>query len=394
MSNCRLALGLAVLLGAASAQAAKPIAIEAPPAAESTVCSFHRSICVHGPQASLLRALDSLERGWDAGLILGVPLPMSYSAYIAPEPSRSAISGRDVLSHFDRARTFSVLDSHLAPGCALDFEAARELYAASALASTPSIDDASLRAEATALAELAVPCALVDASAFQSHPDRAVVDRHVGPGYADGASFVFSWLDASFSKQPGRLITSTWALAATHTTSDLDWSDEPDVMDVLRESLKDAMAPGSTIDNALVDLAIARGTSLSPTPHLDWDVAWPTAARTLASPEGLAETGTGFVRIDTKGRRPGARFRIDASWEEHARIAWTVVTLDARDHEVARYRALAAPKAIDAHFQVINLDDVSSILVVAMNLGNWTTPFDPDDDIWEPHGWLLTIAAE
>jgi hypothetical protein len=43
---------------------------------------------------------------------------------------------------------------------------------------------------------------------------------------------------------------------------------------------------------------------------------------------------------------------------------------------------------------VINLDGVDSLLIAATNVGDPFAPFDPDDETFEPHGWLLTLAAE
>ena len=137
-----------------------------------------------------------------------------------------------------------------------------------------------------------------------------------------------------------------------------------------------------------------RATAVTPAPKLDWDVAWPAVARTLASPEGIAPTGAAYVRVDAQGRKPGARFRIDATWEQLARLRWVVVKLDAAGHQLGRYLATTPPKATEAHLQVVNVDDASALLVVAANMGEWTAPFDPDNAVWEPHGWLLTIAAE
>jgi hypothetical protein len=409
VSNCliRLAFTPALLLAAAVAQA-KPIVVETAPAraaAMPAACSFRRPICVRG--ALDVGVLDALERAWEAGIVLGVPLPASYDAYVVDEASRSAIREREILPHRDRTRAFSIIDSRVAAGCSRDFEAARELFAASALSSTPAIDDGTLRAETTALAKLAVPCAAVDTAVFQAHPNRALVDRHVGAKYDEGSSLFFSWVDAAFGKEPGHFITATWAFAETKTPlpeTSADWAAEPDVFDVVRESLKDAIHSGSTLDDALVHFAIARAMSPSerirnaivfePAPLVDWDIAWPAAARTLSSPEGIAETGAAYVRVDTKGRKPNTRFRIDATWEEHAKLRWVVVKVDAQNHEIARYEAVAAPKATEAHLQVVDLDDASALVVVATNVGNWKTPYDPDEDVQEPHGWLLTLASE
>jgi hypothetical protein len=406
VSNCRLVRVLGTLslwLFATPAGAArelapeapgKPIVIEAPPDLPRSACSFRRAICVHGgDSAAALGVLDSLERAWETGLVLGVPLPRSYDAYIGTLPSRSATSDRDLLAHFDHARAFSIIDSRTS-GCTRDFESARELYAASALGATPAIDDGSLRATSTALAHLAVPCAPSDEHAFQAHPDRALVDPDVAPSYDAGASAFFTYVDDDLAKEPGGAITSTWALAPTKTPRDDHWNGEPDVFDVLRESAKDAKGPGTTFDDLLVAFAIHRALDLELPVALDWDVGWPAVARTLSATTPIAPTGSSYVRIDTAARKTGSRLRIDATWEEHARIRWTVVKLDAARHELARWEAKAQPKATEAHLQIVDLDGAAALLVVAANVGPWTGQFDPDDAPWEPHGWLLTIAQE
>jgi len=365
--------------------AGKAIVIEAPPALPKTGCSFHRAICVHGGDAASSKAtLEALERAWEAGVVLGVPLPRTFDAYLAPEPSRSAIADRDSLRHFDYATAFSILDARAA-GCARDFEAARELYAASALSVAPAIDDASLRGESTALASLAVPCASIDATSFQSRADRALADPEANP-----APF-FAWVDDAFGKEPGRAIAATWALAPTKTRGDEHWNAEPDVFDVMRESLKDARGAGFSFEDALAELSVAR-LDLGAPVRFDWDVAWPKSARSLASPLPVAPTGVTYVRIDGSGA--ASRLRVDATWEEHAKMRWTVVKLDASGHVIAQWEAKAQPKATEAHLQVVDTQGAAAFVVVAANVGNWTSPFDPDDGPWEPHGWLLTIGQE
>jgi len=370
------------------------VSVEIPPHLAERACSFQHTVCAHATEgATALAVLDSIERAWDAGRALGVPLPDSYDAYAFGEASRSAIFERDELSHFDRARAFSIVDARVPAGCARDFLVARELYAASALERNPAIDFGTLRGETTALAETAVPCAFVDETAFQSNPDRAIVDAHVAPSYDDGASLFFAFLDDSFATQPGHAITASWALAPTVSTVDT-WNDTPDVFSVLRESMKDAMFADSTFEDTLVAFAIARGTRAQPRARLDWDVAWPAVARTLAAPEGIAPTGSAFVRIDTTGRAPGKRLRVDAKWEELAKLRWTLVKLDANGNEIARVAVTVAPKATEGHGELVELDGASAVLVVATNVDAWSAPFDPDDEFWEPHGWLLTIAEE
>jgi hypothetical protein len=331
--------------------------------------------------------LDALERAWEAGVVLGVPLPSSFDAYVSSGASHSAISDRDSIRHYDYARAFSVLDARVPAGCSRDFDAARELYAASALSVAPAIDDGSLRAESAALAHLAVPCASVDVSAFQSRADLALADPDVN------AAPFFSWVDDGFGKEPGHALAATWALAPTKTIGDEHFSAEPDVFDVLRESLKGASGPGSTFEDAIAAFSVDRLSLTSPV-RFDWDITWPKSARALASPLPISPTGATYVRIDAASRRAGARLRVDASWEEHAKMRWSVVKLDAHGAALAQWEAKAAPKATEAHVQIVDTDGAASFVIVGANVGYWLTPFDPDESPWEPHGWLLTVAEE
>jgi hypothetical protein len=43
---------------------------------------------------------------------------------------------------------------------------------------------------------------------------------------------------------------------------------------------------------------------------------------------------------------------------------------------------------------VVDVDRVASVLLVGVNVGDPLYPFDPDDAVWEPHGWTLTLASE
>jgi hypothetical protein len=34
------------------------------------------------------------------------------------------------------------------------------------------------------------------------------------------------------------------------------------------------------------------------------------------------------------------------------------------------------------------------VLLVGVNAGDPAYAFDPDEAVWEPHGWLVTLASE
>jgi len=43
---------------------------------------------------------------------------------------------------------------------------------------------------------------------------------------------------------------------------------------------------------------------------------------------------------------------------------------------------------------VIDLDATADVLIAATNVGDPYAPMDPDDETFEPHAWLLTLAEE
>jgi len=397
------------LLFAARAEAAACPG-EAPPqlGGAEIACSFRHPACVHAPRqaaASALAALGAIDRAWDAATeVLELPAPLfdettgRYDVYLAPEASRTAIRDCDGLSRFDRASAFSVLDARLGPGRTLELEATRELFAAIALGAAPATDAGSLRGATSYLAALVLGTELDGVDVVQAHPDRAIVDAYPdapdGVRWAAGSSLWFGWLDEAFAMAPGRVIQALWALAPTHTPAGSVALDaEPDGFDVMRVSFKDLLGTGSTEGDVFEAFAIDRAL-MTPAPRLDWDVAWPDKPRSLASPQGIAPTGAAYVRVATQGKKAGARLRVDLQWEEHARMRWVVLKLDGAGHALGQLPIKAADKATEAHLQVVDLDTTDVVLVAGTNLGDWSVPFDPDDAVWEPHGWLLTIAAE
>jgi hypothetical protein len=376
-------------------------------------CSFRRAVCVNAPRAApgaeVLGVLAAAERAWDTAtgaLELPAPEPdpatRAYDVYLADRPAwpaETAFSERDPRSRVDRASAFTVLD-HRLRGCALERAVARETLRAILFRASPAIDEGSAIAQTTSLAELVVPCAGLDTSLFQSHPERPIADRwtdaprDVGARYDEGAALWYDLVDERFAVQPGGFVRALWALSPTTTPPDAFlWNDEPDTFDVLRETFKRGMGTGSTVDDLYREIAVARATAGAPV-RVDWSIDWPAKARRLSSLGGAAPTGGSYVAIRTAGAPKGARLRLEAEWEQHAKMRWAVVKLDADGHELAHVPVPAAERATEAQMTVVDLDGVATMLVVAANAGDAAYPFDPDDVVWEPHGWLLTVAGE
>jgi hypothetical protein len=400
-------VGACFSLAAANAQAdvEGPSPSDLRPAHAATftrVCSFRFPFCLWAAPGTergfVVAALESGERAWSTlADVLGAPAPEGalgdpWPVYLVDgvEGDSFAVSDmRDPLSRFDEAATFALVDRATPAGCRLDLALARAIAAGSLLRAVPGASPGTLRSQSEALADLAAACAAPaeDAYTFQSEPWRCVVDPTDG-AFDRGASIFFDWIDARFGNQPGSLITGTWALAAPRTGAPT-----PSLFDVLRESLRGAYGRGTDFDDVLADFAVERA-SLVPRPALSWSLPWPAHARRVAPAHPLDPTGASYVRIDREGAPAGAKLRLEAAWEDFARMRWSVLKRDASGRTLAEFKITSSPLATNASTTIENLDDVDHLLVVVENLGSTEHPFSPDQEKWEPHGWTLTVEGE
>jgi hypothetical protein len=376
-------------------------------------CSFRHAVCVHAPRttppADVLATLAAAERAWDtAEGALDLPPPDAdpgtgaYDIYLAARPAlpaRTVVSERDVRGTIDRASAFTVLDLRLR-GCSREHAVAQELLRAVLFRISPAMDPGSARAQSSAMADLVAPCTTADASVFQGHPERALVDTwpeapaDVGARFGDGAGLAYTWLDATFAAEPGGVIRALWALSPSKTPPGAHrWNNEPDTFEVLRASFKEAVSTGSTIDDLFRELSLARARRGDA--KADWTIDWPEKPRRLSSPQGgVAPTGASLVAIRRAGAPATAGLRIELEWETHAKMRWDIMKLDAAGHELGHLPVPTTDKATTAQMSLVELGAAATVLVIGTNCGDAAYPFDPDDEVWEPHGWLLTVANE
>lgn len=429
-------LGAPLLLGAAdpedapkprvdeNARPGDPLLYAAPPApSPKPACSFRLPICVHSTGSSGLAVLAAAERAW-ATLTGALDLPtpdldpatLTYPIHLVEGASlpETRLAARDVRSSFDRARAFTVFDAGVKPGCALDVAVARALARASLYRVAPATDEGTARAQTQALAELTTPCSLAygaDAKrAFQSEPHKTPADGS-SLAFAEGASLFWSRVEWAYARRPGALIGATWALAPTRTPiGAATWKNEPDVWDILRITFKNALSTGSTLADLMLDVSVARafmggaddGLHAPETRTLgeaggvplDWDIPWPTAPRRLAARHPPAPGGASYLRIKTEGVKSNERLRVEIVWEEHALFRWAFVKIDPHGREIGRVVIPTRERATEAQMTLVDLSGAASVLLVGTNTGDPAYTFDPDDATWEPHGWLVTIAAE
>ena len=416
---------------------------------ETKACSGRIPMCVHAsgttPGRTVLDVLASAERAWETlagALRLGSPDvdedDLAYHVYLvdgARERGATYVAGRDVRSRIDRARAFTVLDTSavLHGGCASEALVAREIARAVLYGVAPATAEGVARAQTTYLSQLIVPCATgfaVEAvQAFQSRPERAVCDTRVGEvgssaeeelpagprsvaaSFTEGASLFWSRIDWAYGRAPASIVMASWALSPTMTDVGAKrWHDEPDAFDVLRVSFKNALSTGSTLDDLLLDAAVARAFMGSAEDGLhqvetrtfgdaarvplDWDLPWPVRPKRIAPRTAVYPSGASYVVVRHAGATPGARLRVEIAWEEHALFRWALVKLDAAGRELGRVPIPTRERAVEAQMTLVDLDGVDRVLLVGMNAGDPSYRFDPDDEVWEPHGWLVTLAAE
>ena len=410
-------------------------------------CSFESAVCVWGEVGDAERILWVLHQAERVYRVLRGPLRMAlpdgslttgtFDLFVADAAAglegegEIVLDERDPRTPLDRANGYGRVSRALSQGCALDVAVTRLVVRGILLRTAPGTDEGSAQAEAQAVAELVDPCATLRASAaygsFQEHPERALVSRVLdGIGHrfeatfepptvesreatqAIGAALFYRWLDRGFSREPGAVLRGLFALRASKSPWDAPrFVNEPDAFDVLAKSFKDKLFEGSTFEDLIVDFSLSRArfgapaeggavAALGDVPRvrLDWDVPWPVSARRLAAAYPVEPTGASYIVVHTAGAPDSGRLRLEAAWEEHAKMRVAFLRLDAAGNEIARVRVHAAPTAHEAQMTVADLRGTDRVVVVTTNLGDPAFHFDPDDVVHEPHGYTLTIVAE
>ena len=399
------------LPASAAAEDGSPIAMDLPPDGARSwprACSLRHALCLRAapgtPPGVQLEVLAAADRAWDTlTSVLRAPAPEGplgdpWEVFLVDGVdggARVMPDERDPRSRFDRESSFAMIDPSTPPGCRLDFVLARAVAEGSLWRAVPATDIASFRAQSEALARLATPCAppTEDDAAFQAEPWRCLVDP-TSAAFDRGASVFVEWVDANFGSEPGAVLVGAWALAPTRTAPGAwRWPAVPTTFDVLRASLPHAFGRETTFDDLLAKFAVARA-SMDPRPALAWRLPWPTVARRVTPAEPIAPTGVSYVNVDHKNAPPGARLRLEAHWEDYARMRWVVLKRDALGRTLAELPVTSTDLGTAASLNVEGLDGVDHILIVTQNLGSTEHAFNPDQGEWEPHGWVLTVEAQ
>jgi hypothetical protein len=396
-------------------------------------CSFREPVCVEADVGVAgevtLGVLGVLERTW--ATLRGPlripppsPSPEGGARFVLHASNGGAATrvepwGRDPRSAIDRGVAWTQVDVQLG-GCALEHAVARAVVGAARIEHVPAMDPGSAEAQVDALARLLTPCAAPEPDAlahFQSNAEWAIPQSLPTRGareqqlFMHGASAFYDWLDETRGIAPGAVLRALWALSATSTSAGQpEWHNEPDTFDVLSATFADPNAPRLGYDALLLDFAVARAVpvaeNIRPWPSgkalarvapvsADWDLPWPAQPRAVLPRRVIEPTGVGLVRVRTQGRRDNARLRVELLWEEHARLRVALVRVGPNGAFLGRNDLpVAHRKDTQAQMTLVNLEGAESVFVVLMNAGDTAFTFDPDDEAWEGHGYMLTLASE
>jgi hypothetical protein len=397
-------------------------------------CSFRQPVCVHARRGLsadvVLGTLGALERA-SAFLVdtLGLPAPLAdgraggspaFDLYLV-SPASSELEGSWMATArddpepgpFDRASAFALLREDAPAGCVRQNLAARALGSASGWSVDAGEAPAFRESTAAYLAELVAPCGIITADLideFQAHPERALS----APGARPAVGMALAWyLDVVLGNGvPGIVPAALGFISGQRTPADsLRWHNEPDLYDAIR-SILNARTPPSSIGDLWIEFAIARlfmgarddGVHFPETAftgsagriRFDWSVPYASLPRRLSPERPIDPTGATYIWIDLKGAPTQARLMFRAEWEAPVPFRWALVRVGSDGKEVSRVLVTPQQKATSTEKNLDALDGLAGVAVVGVNIGDLALddPFDPDHAPYEPHSYVLTIAAE
>ncbi len=314
---------------------------------------------------------------------------------------------------WDSASAFAILDRQAqAQGCPARTRIARA-YATAIGWRIDAAEQPSVReARAAYLAELVAPCGQVSSELideFQSHPERALCDSRAPTDPATG--FMFPWfLDTVLGAGFGHVPIALSAIGPQRTPPDRwTWTDEPDLFDSLRATLR-TRPSAHTVGDLLLDFAVARlfwgdrddGTHPPAASfagsfgriRFDWTLPYASLPRRVMPAHPIEPTGATYIWVDLASAPKGARLGFRAEWEAPVVFRWALVRVAADGRELSRVLVTPQAKSTSAERNVEDLDGLSAIAVVGVNSGDISErePFDPDATPFEPHSCAITLA--
>lgn len=393
-----------------------------PPAADAALCSPRFALCVKATgqvAARLPAALTALESAYRE-LTWVVRLPHMNAAFGSTPAQGFSIYLQDdwtqpptafverALALSDRATSYCVMNSKQA-----DVEAMTQCLAQAAAnwmdaAETPATKLA-YAAHVSFQTGHAGAHELAAVDDVQANPQAGLLTREASPLAAAG-SMLLSALDAKWRHpRPAWIASALFTLSRNPTPSaGLFWNDEPDLFDVVRNSLGQGTQPTADwLGNFALQRALygcdparsqwpeLRAAGAFARVRFDWRIAFSSLPRRVTITRPLQPLGTTYLWLDVDAPAADRTLGFQAQWERPVAFKWMLLGLDARGDEVTRLDVPFVENANSAERTWVNLGAVASIVIAGTNLGaiDAAHPFDPDQGPWEPHGLTVYLAA-
>ncbi|HEY5960375.1 MAG TPA: hypothetical protein VIV60_27665 [Polyangiaceae bacterium] len=242
-----------------------------------------------------------------------------------------------------------------------------------------------------------------------AQPYRAAVGRDERAEAASTAQ-LFEYLEHSLgTAAPFALVTGLFAVSGQPRTkvtkANARYVNEPDWLDVIRESLEDNRADFAHRVNAFAAARAQLGNPDGPLGHLawagkaaklraDWDIRVSSLPRRVASNQPIEPLGSMLVRLDVDVPTKDLSLAIHVEWEPPVPFTWAAVKLDAQGNEMGRIDFAYEPRVTTAEKRIMALDGTRTLLILGTNLGGIDAAhlLDPDHAPFEPHGCTVYVV--
>ena len=127
--------------------------------------------------------------------------------------------------------------------------------------------------------------------------------------------------------------------------------------------------------------------------RMEWAVPYSSLPRRLAPTRPLDALGATYIWLDLGDAPPAAEITFAADWETPFLFRWSLVKIDKFGAEQTRIDVSPVFGDYHAERTVREIGDLSGILIVGENDGEWSKnlPFDPGEPRLLPKSYTVTL---
>ena len=129
--------------------------------------------------------------------------------------------------------------------------------------------------------------------------------------------------------------------------------------------------------------------------RFDWSIGYGSLPRRVSPERPIEPTGSTYVWVDLRSAPRGARLLLRMEWEAPVVFRWVLVRVRLDGSEASHVLVTSQQRSTSADRNLDDLDGLAGVAIIGINTGDLRLddPFDPDVAPYEPHGYVLTLAA-